>query len=275
MKKILIILTFCANSASAQKYSGDSWATVSGKGSGVLAVVIYPQAGLIEEQGGKKIGLCADLLTEFAQFVLTKYNKKILVRYVGTEAVFNDFMKACQSMPNVLFVTNITVTEERKEVMKFTPTFWTSEETIITHKDAPSFDDLDDISTSLQGYSAKVTAGSVHAKYMEQVKKEKMPALNISFGPSGPEILKEVSSNPKLFTMLDFVEYVDAVRGRLPIKKQNAKIGAPQEFAFGMAKQTDWDKVWNEFLTPEFRKSEKYRKMVAKNLGQIYLSMLK
>jgi hypothetical protein len=110
---------------------------------------------------------------------------------------------------------------------------------------------------------------------MEQVKNNNMSALNIAYGPSGPEILKEIASNPKMFTILDFTEYVEATRNHLPVKKQNIKIGTPQEFAFAMSKQSDWDKVWSEFLTPEFRKSEKYRKMVAKNLGATYLSLLK
>ena len=80
--------------------------------------------------------------------------------------------------------------------------------------------------------------------------------------------------NPKLFTILDFTEYVDATRNKMPVKKQSIQI-ATQELAFAMAKQTDWDKVWNEFLTPEFRKSEKYRKMIANNMGGVYLSLLK
>jgi hypothetical protein len=275
MKKIVILVLFISNIAFAQKYTGDSWATVNTKGSGTLAVVYYPQAGLIEDEGGKEKGLCADILIEFAQFVETKYNKKVQVQYVGSEPVFSDFLKASQSTPNVLFVTNITVTEERKKLMKFTPPFLSNEETLITHKDAPAVDKLENISKILNGYSAKVITGSVHVKYMEQLKSNHMPSLNISYGPSGPEILKEIGTNPKLFTILDFTEYVDATRSHLPVKKQNVKIGAPQEIAFGMAKQTDWDKVWSEFLTPEFRKSEKYRKMVAKNLGQTYLSLLK
>ncbi len=275
MKKLFYLLLVALCVGFSPKYSGSSWNEINNKGNGTLSVVYYPQAGLIELENGKMTGLCADILNEFAQFVQFKYNKKIEVQYVGSEPVFNDFLKACQSTPNVLFVTNITVTEERKKLMKFTPAFLSNEETLITHKDAPAIDKLENISKVLNGYSAKVITGSVHVKYMEQVKNNNMPSLNIGYGTSGPEILKEISTNPKLFTILDFTEYVDATRSHIPVKKQNVKIGAPQEFAFAMSKQSDWDKVWSEFLTPEFRKSEKYRKMVAKNLGQTYLSLLK
>jgi len=275
MKKVFILLVFVTHFCFSQKYTGDSWATVNEKGSGTLAVVYYPQAGLIEEDKGKVSGLCADILNEFVKFVDKKYNKKVEVQYVGAEPVFNDFLKVCQSTPNILGVTNLTITEERKKIIKFTPAFLSNDETLITHKDAPALDKLENISKTYDGYSAKVIKGSVHVKYMEQIKKDDMHKLKIEYGTSGPEILKEIESNPKLFTILDFTEYVEAMRNHLPVKKQNVKIGAPQEFAFAMAKQTDWDKIWSEFLTPEFRKSDKYRKLVAKNLGQAYLGVLK
>ncbi|HCW06479.1 MAG TPA: hypothetical protein DGG95_03830, partial [Cytophagales bacterium] len=271
----LALLLFISFFSFGQKYSGDSWATVTSKGTGVLGVVYYPQAGLIYEEGGKMKGVCAELLTEFSAFVQSKYGKKVEVKYLGAEEVFSNFLKTCQTTPDILGVTNVTVTDERKKILKFTPAFLSNQETLITHKNAPAVENLSKISSVLNGYKAKVITGSVHVKYMEQLKKENFPSLTIEQGPSGPEILKEISTNPKLFTILDFTEYVDATRNRLPIKKQNVEIGAPQDLAFVMSKQSDWDKIWNEFLTPEFRKSEKYRKIIANNLGGAYLSILK
>src|SRR5437879_3678822 len=207
MKKLFYLLLVALCVGFSPKYSGNSWNEINSKGNGTLSVVYYPQAGLIESENGKMTGLCADILNEFAQFVQYKYSKKIEVQYVGSEPVFNDFLKACQSTPNVLFVTNITVTEERKKLMKFTPTFLSNEETLITHKDAPVIDKLENISKALNGYSAKVITGSVHVKYMEQVKTNNMPSLNIGYGTSEPEILKDASINPKLVTMLAFTDY--------------------------------------------------------------------
>jgi hypothetical protein len=269
---LFLILFLCSCPLFAQKYTGDTWASVNEKGSGTLSVVYYPEAGLIYEEGGKVKGMCADLLNEFVNFVQTKYGKKITINYVGAEPVFAEFMKVCQTTPNILGVTNVAVTEERKKVLKFTPGFLSNEETFITHRDAPSISNTKDLA-QLKGYTAKAIAGSVHVKYIEQLKKD-IPGLTIAYGPSGSEILKDIAKDPKLFTILDFTEYVDATRKQMPIKKQAIKI-ASQELAFAMAKQTDWDKPWNEFLTPEFRKSDKYRKIIANNMGGAYLSLLK
>ncbi len=275
MKKLFLLFLLVTNLAFAQKYKGDSWATVKSKGSGTLGVVYYPQPGLIYEEGGKIKGVCTEVLNDFVAFVQNKYGKSVTVQYLGAENVYSDFLKVCQTTPDILGVTNVTITDERKKIFKFTPAFLSNEETLITHKDAPSIESLEKIGTVLNGYSAKMVVSSVHIKYIEQIKKKYMPSLEYSTGPSGSEILKEISTNPKLFTILDFTEYVDATRNKLPIKRQNVKVGELQELAFVMSKQTDWDKVWTEFLTPEYRKSEKYRKIIAANLGGAYLSMLR
>ncbi len=275
MIKTLFFFLFITNIALAQKYTGDSWATVTSKGSGTLGVVYYPQPGLIYEEGGKIKGVCTEILNDFVAYVQTKHGKKITVQYLGAEKVYSDFLKVCQTTPDILGVTNVTITEERKKLMKFTPPFLSNKETLITHKNAPTIENIKSLGTDLKGYTAVALTGSVHVKYIDQLKRDYLPSLTITNGPSGGEILKQISADPKLFTILDFTEYVDATRKGLPVKWQNVPIGDLQELAFVMSKQTDWDKIWAEFLTPEYRKSEKYRKVIAANLGAAYLSMLK
>jgi len=68
---------------------------------------------------------------------------------------------------------------------------------------------------------------------------------------------------------------VDANRRRLPVKKQNLEFGDPEQLAFIMSKQSDWDEIWKLFLTDEYRKSPKFRKNVSDNLGMAFLSILK
>jgi len=146
---------------------------------------------------------------------------------------------------------------------------------LITHKDAPAVLSFSELGAKLKGFQAEIVGGSTHVKHIERIKKENMPDLTISYGSNGPEILKKISANPKLFTILDFTEYVDATRKNLPVKKQNLAFGAAEEMAFVMSKQSDWDEVWKEFLTPDYRKSVKYRKIIADNLGATFLSIVK
>jgi hypothetical protein len=276
MKKFLFLFLFLSQIVFAQKYGGDSWATVKSKGSGKLAVIYYPQHGLIVNNGGKMEGLCVDLLNDFIQYVQTKHGKKITIDYQGEEKVFEEFLKITKTTSNLLGVSSVTVTEERKKIMKFTPPFLFNQIVLITHKDAPTIDDIKNIGTVLKGYSAKVMGGSVFLKFIEQIKKENMPSLPVSIGSNSDDIINEVCANPKLFSLIDLTQYIDASRKKLPIRmQQNVKIGPDQERAFSMSKQSDWDEIWNEFLTPEYRKSEKYRQFVVANLGATYFRVFK
>jgi hypothetical protein len=276
MKKTCLLLVLLSQMAFAQKYGGDSWTTIKGKGNGKLAVVYYPQHGLIINENGKMKGLCVDLLNDFVQYVQTKHGKKITIDYQGEEKVFEEFLRVTKTTPNLLGVSSVTVTDERKKIMKFTPPFIFNQIVLITHKDAPTVDDVKNIATVLKGYSAKVMGGSVFLKYIEQIKKENMPSLSITTGSNSDDIINEVCTNPKLLSLIDLTQYIDASRKKLPIKmQQNVKIGPDQERAFSMSKQSDWDEIWNEFLTPEYRKSEKYRQFVVSNLGATYFRVFK
>ncbi len=276
MKKSVLFLVLLVASPLlfAQKYQGDSWAKVKASG-GSLSVVYYEQAGLIQDVNGKPAGLCVDVLEDFVAFIQTKYGKKVTIQYLGKEPVFANFLAAAQNNPNVLGVTNVTVTDDRKKILKFTPAFMSNPVVMVTHKDAPNLTDLSQIKKSFAGYSAEIIGGSTHMKHANKIKSDYWPELSITTGISGPEIFKKMATDPKLFTILDFTEFVDANRKKLPLKKQAIEFGKPEELAFVMAKQSDWDTVWKEFLTDEYRKSAKYRKNIADNLGSAFLGVLK
>jgi len=277
MKTILFFAgVLCASACWGQKYAGDSWSQVKSNG-GTLTVVYYEQPGLIYKDAstGKMKGVCADILDDFASFVQTKYGKKLEIKYAGKEQVFPTFLSTIQNTQDILGVTNVTVTDERKKIFKFTPSFMNNPVVLLTPNSAPNITRMDEIGTALKDYSAKVIEGSTHVKVVEKIKKSSAPALKISYVNSGTEALKELSTGSKYFTILDFTEYIDASRRQLPVKRQNVNLGGSEELGFIMAKQTDWDQPWNEFMTMDYRKSVRYRKIIVENLGANFLALLK
>lgn len=274
--KLFFASVFFASACFGQKYTGNSWSQVKANG-GTLTVIYYEQPGLIykDEATGKMKGVCADILDDFTSFVQTKYGKKLEIKYAGKEQVFPNFLSITQSTPDILGVTNVTITEERKKILKFTPSFMNNPVVMLTHTGAPNITRLDEVGTVMKDYSAKVISGSTHVKMVEKIKKENAPGLKVTYANSGTEVLKELSSGSKYFTILDFTEYIDASRRQLPVKRQNINFGGTEELAFIMARQTDWDQPWNEFMTMDYRKSVRYRKIIVENLGPNFLALLK
>lgn len=266
-----ILSTVCFS----QVYKGDSWATVKSNGSGKLSIVYYEQPGLIFNTDGKMKGVCVDILSDFQKYVESRHGKKLTIEYVGEEKEFSNFLKTCQNTPNIIGVTNTSITDERKKVMKFSPPFMTTQLVLLTNKNAPALMKLEDLSKTFNGFSAQVITGSTHVKYMEDIKKQYFPSLQVTYATSSESVIKNLSTNTKLFSILDFTEYIGVVRKKIPVKRQDVELGNPEPLGFIMSKQTDWDVLFKEFLTEEYRKSVRYKEIIADNLGTSFLSLVK
>jgi ABC-type amino acid transport substrate-binding protein len=274
-KNLALLLLIISYASSAQQIKGDSWAKVKSAGSGTLAVLYNQTPGLISRMPDGTIkGVCVDILSDFKKFVEAKHKKIIKVEYVGEEADFPKFLSTIQHTDNLLGVTNTSITEERKKIMKFTPSFMNNQVLLLTHQSVPTLKNLGDLPVIFKGFTAQVITSSTHATQMEKIKTEYFPNLKIENISSGDAIIKNLSTNKQVFSIIDFTEFIGVVKNRIPVKKHEVEIGEPEPLGFIMSKQTDWDELWNEFLTPEYRRSARYKEIIAQNLGASFLRIV-
>ena len=273
---VISILIVVSTAAFSQRYQGDSWAKVKSSGSGTLTVVYAEQFGLIhKDKDGKMKGVCVDILSDFVKYIKDRHGRTIIVKYAGEIPVFAEFLSTTQSTPNILGVTNTTITEERKKILKFSPPYMSNRQVMLTNSKAPSISTLKELPSKFPDFTAQVIAGSTHVQYVEKIKAEYMPSLKITQEVSGPTIIKNLINNPKVFTIIDFTEFVDVVYKKHPIKRQMVDVGVVEELGFIMSKQTDWDVPLKEFLTLEYRNSIAYRKIISENLGATFMNLVK
>lgn len=260
----------------AQKYKGDNWSAIKPGGSGTLTVVYIEQFGLIhKDKSGKMKGVCVDILSDLAKYAKEKYNKTITIHYAGEEPDFAVFLSTVQKTPNIIGVTNTTITEERKKTFNFSPPFMMNRLVMLTHNSAPAVSNMKELPAKLPGFSAQVISGSLHVDYIQKIKASYMPALNIKYETTGRNIVRNLTTDKKLFTVIDLTEFIEAVHNKLPVKNHPVDVGIVEELGFVMAKQTDWDIIFKEFLTPEYRNSTRYRQIITENLSSTFLALVK
>jgi ABC-type amino acid transport substrate-binding protein len=276
-KKLFVIAFVSITSvAFPQKYKGDNWATVKSGNGGTLTVVYIEQFGLIHKgSNGELKGVCVDILSDFSKYIKEKYGKTVTINYAGEEPDFTTFLNIAQHTPGVLGVTNTTITEERKKIFKFSPPFMMNRLVLLTNSSAPSVSNLNDLPTKLAGFSAEAIAGSLHVDYLQKIKAEHMPSLNIKYGTTGRDIIKNLTTDKKLFTIIDMTEYIEAVHKKLPVKNHPVDVGIVEELGFIMSKQSDWDVLFKEFITPEYRNSTRYRQIITENLSASFVALVK
>jgi ABC-type amino acid transport substrate-binding protein len=216
-----------------------------------------------------------DILTDFANYLKVQHGKNITIKYASAIDAFSEFLSTVQNTNHILGVTNTTITEERKKILKFSPSFMSNRQVMLTNNKAPSISSLKELRGKFPDFTAQVIAGSTHVQYVEKIRSDYMPTLKIKQEVSGPVIIKNLMTDVKAFTIIDFTEFIDVVYKKLPIKRQMVDVGVVEELGFIMSKQSDWDAPLKEFLTTEYRNSVGYRKIISENLGATFMSLVK
>lgn len=275
MKNSLCAALVFLSLISTAQVNGDSWEKINAAGKGTLAIVYYEQPGLIQQVNGEMKGVCVDILSDFAAFVKQQHGKQVEIKYGSKQKEFAAFLNIVQNSPNVIGVTNTSITPERKKIFRFSPPYMATPLVLLSHESVPTVKGFEQLSKTFKNFTAEVIAGSTHMKRTEEIKKEFLPSLTIRKVGSSDVVLKNLSANPRLFSILDFTEYISVVRRKLPIKRHDIDLGGEEDLGFVMSRQSDWEILWNEFLTPEYRKSARYKKIISENLGATFLSLVR
>lgn len=275
---IASFLFFQVQTLSAQtSFSGDTWQDVQNKGTGTLSVVYYEGTGMVhKDSNGKMTGLCVDILKDFASHIKTKYGKTVKVKYVHQEKDWSTFLDIISaSKGGVVGLSNITITSARRKKMGFTPPFIANPMIMLTNKNAPNISNISELKTTYKDYSAIVVNGTTHVMYAQAMKKVHNPNLKIVYGKTPAETMDRAAKEEKLFAIIDMTEYYYAVHNKLPLKRQAVTVSNNKEkLGFALPKGTEWEKIWKEFLTPEYKKSAAYKKIITKNLGTQFTALI-
>lgn len=275
MKEFLVFaFAFTFTCSLRAQFNGNSWAEVDKNGKGVLDIIYFEQAGLIENnKAGQKQGVCVDMLNHFTSFVESKYKKKITLKLFREEDG-NKFYQLIDRNPYLLGVGNISITQERKLKYKFTPAFMANKLQLITNSATQSITTTNELTTKLNGYTAYVLASSISKAVLGKIKKSYLPTVKIIEKPTALLTLEAVSNDPKSFTIIDFTELLTAKRKNLDIKWHPLEMEKTEDLGFIMPKKSDWDVIWGEFLTAQYLDSTDFKKSIIKNFGPSFLSTL-
>jgi ABC-type amino acid transport substrate-binding protein len=275
MKGFVFTVYFIAHLFSALAQSdGDTWQKVKTTKAGKLMCVWNEAYGIAyRTDEGKLGGVCIDILEDFRLYVNKKYNVELAIEF-REEKSFAKFLTIIGKSPTLIGVSTVSVTDERKKRFHFSPYFISNPNIIVTHKDAPKLSSLKEIPTVYKGFSMKVISGSTHKDIATAVKTRYAPDLTIGESGASRDIFTEMKTNKTLFTIIDFGEYLGAYKNKFPIMRQPVNLETDDKLAFIMGKTTDWEPLWREFLTDEYRRSPRYRKIISENLGLAYLGMI-
>jgi ABC-type amino acid transport substrate-binding protein len=279
MKK-LFITTICLISmaAGAQNYSGDTWAQAKAKGQATITVTYVETPSFVyKDNAGSLTGICVDIMNDFVKWA--NDNKKVMINamYMGDGSNFrNMFDKVKTSSGGVFGLGNITITEERKKEVKFSPSYITNIAFLITQNNVPTLAKMDDLKTTFGKLTAYTAKGTLNEKRINDLKKKYNPEMKITLTATSQEAYEKVAADPNGFAYLDLAFYLEAVSQRKPVKRHAVGDQSSEKFALIMPLNSDWGPALQEFFDANggYTNSPQYKAILRKHLGETGVKLL-
>jgi ABC-type amino acid transport substrate-binding protein len=274
---LVVNLLFLTFTIAVAQLKGDSFAKAKISKSADVVYTFAKTPGFIYATGPDEYaGICVDIMKAFEKHVQANYGITINSKY---EPIAGDnFTKMLATVKSanegVFGLGNITITESRKKMYKFSPAFINNISLLVTNKSVTTLMEMEDISTVFKGKTAYTVKGSTNEVVFFNWKKQYYPDLKIAYVASFTDAVNKVANDPSAFTNVDFTFYLDAIKDKRPVKRHVAGSSRSEEFGIIMPKSNDWSPVLAEFLNSGFVGSSAYKSIIRKHLGESAIKLL-
>ncbi len=264
--------------AIAQGYVGDTWAQVKATGQGTISLAYVETPGFSYKDGsGKLTGICVDIMNDFVSWINVNKGVKLQSKFVGDGSNFQGmYAKVKTSTGGVFGLGNITITDERKREVKFSPPFITNFAILITQNNVPTLATLEEIPTAFSKLTAYTAKGTLNEKRILELKQKYYPDMKVTTLDTSPEVYQKIFSDPNSFSYLDLAFYLKAVSEQKPVKRHPVGDKAAEQFGFIMPLNSDWLPVLEEFFSSGggYTNSTPYKTILTRHLGETGIKLL-
>jgi putative glutamine transport system substrate-binding protein len=280
--KIYFTLTFISfiisGSVIAQNYAGDSWSSVKSQKKGSITLAYVETPGFVyKDPTGKVTGICIDIMSDFIKYVNETKKVALESKLVGDGTNFKGMFDKVKNATNGVFgLGNITITEERKKEVKFSPPFINNFAILISQPSAPTLNKLEDLPKTFGSLTAFTAKGTLNEKRINELKKKYFPDMKITLLSTSQETYDKITSEPNGFAYLDVAFYLEAMKERKPVKRHPIGDVAAEQFGFIMPINSDWFPILDEFFKANggYTNSPQYKNILTKHLGLTGLKLL-
>lgn len=223
--------------------------------------------------GKKAKGIEADILEEYVNWLKTKKNISPTITYKSFKE-FDSFYAAVKNgSSKVMGMGSVTNNSSREKEIAFSAPYLRNVALLITGGSVPTIKNKnrEDIAKSLGSLSAITVNASSHSVYLNEIKKQFLPQLKITFETSPVKVLESISANNKLFGYADIITYWSYLKNNNGsyLKIQKCLSETKEYFSFIMPKNCAHAELINEFFESGFgfTSTKTYHQILEKYLG--------
>jgi ABC-type amino acid transport substrate-binding protein len=275
---LIFLLILFGEAVYGQNYSGDTWSAVKANKAGSISLAYVETPSFVyKDKAGNLTGISIDIVNDFINWVNTTKGVKLTSKFVGDGSSFRGMYDKTKAASGGVFgLGNVTITEERKREVKFSPPIITNFAILITQPGAPTLTKLEDIDKTFANMMAYTAKGTLNEKRILDLKQKYFPAMKITTTTTSQETLEKVFLDPNGFAYLDLAFYIEAVQMKKPVKRHAVGDKAAEQFGIVLPLNSDWFPVLEEFFKANggYTNSKEYKTILIKHLGEAGVKLL-
>ncbi len=265
---LLIVLISCTGES--DEMANSSWEDVQTSGEGVVTLYYVPSDGFSYYTGNDRLtGVTIEIFRDFIDYVNVEHDVDVTIHYKPVEQFSNFYQTVKNSIGGVFGVANVTITEERKNELMFSPSYMTNIATLITNSETQKLASIEEISTVFRSLDALAFKGTLHEERLIRIKESYLPDIEIHYAESNNEIIDRVSVSNSYFAYIDIYNYWRALDDGAPLQRHAPGDISSEEFGIIMPLNSDWTVLMENFFDAGdgYRNSDRYRSIFVEHLG--------
>ncbi len=256
---------------------GDPWPEVLENGHGTLKALYVPAEGFAyRDDQGRLTGVTVELIRDLTDFVNERYDVNLEIEFEEEEDWSVFYRRVVEGGDGLIGFGNVTITEERKKELIFSPPYMNNIASLITCRDVPELKNFEDMPEKFEGMDALAFEGTLHENRLRELVENYYPDAGLQFAGSNDEIVERVSEDCSYFAYIDLYNYFRASNKGVPLKRHSIGDDSAEQFGYIMPLDTSWDEVIEQYFTYNdgLTASERYREIMEKHLGEELTRML-
>ena len=265
----VILLIGCSDRERDEKHS-DSWESALENQEGRLTALYVPAEGFAyRDESDRLTGFTVELLRGLSDFAREVYGVELEIEFEEEQdwSVFYDRIRRADD--GKIGLGNVTITDDRKEELSFSPPYMYNIAALITHANRSVLNSREQIAETFHGLSALAFEGTLHEQRLHALVNEYFPEAGVEMAHTNDEILDRVSSEDRYFAYIDLYNYQRAVNRGLALQRHPVADEAEEEFGYIMPLNSSWEPLVTEYFEQGVGliRSDRYRELMREHLG--------
>jgi hypothetical protein len=257
------------NAQSPAADSAVTWAHAEQAGDATLRVLYVPADGFAYTADGDSVtGVTAEIMRAFARWVSERYDVAVTLHFVEEQDWRVFYGRIRDAHGGVFGLGNVTITDERRRELRFSPPYLTNVAVLITHDAIAELNTLEDVRTTFSGLSALAFEGTLHEERLRFLRDAWIPDAPVAMAQSNSEIIERVAAGG-YFAYVDAYNFWRAQEQGAPLRRHAMGDDPAEEFGIIMPLNNDWAPLLEEFFARDggYRNAPEYRRILEHHLG--------